>query len=369
MAGSKEQLITRINTMSKKNKAIKNTRESKSLVILFTVMILILSVLLSVFAWWQIHNYELGVAELYAEEQDGYVELVARQIELYGDIAGDSFVEDTIDLLDSTSRRYWTLDNSEYFLFVKSISETNTYKSFSTDTFYNTTSAQDFLGMLVKGQAKHAIITIDEDKYVASGIIFTYDGTSYRMCLLTDYDVMLTNNEYLSSKLYLLIDFIFLIAVLIIAVILFVIKISQEKKNTAREKMVSVKLGKYVDYLDNVIMGRNTSLIVTGEGKIDKLIHEVDARSIYPMAFVRLNVPQELMLECFDRLSGHIGKDVVWLRFRKDAYILLASGRTAETLAADIKSSGIDTGAEIKPIGTCDGRISAMELYNRAVKE
>ena len=110
-------------------------KQSKKALIMMTVAVMLMATVLTSFAVWQIHNYEQGVAELYAQEQDGYVEIVARQIELYGDIAGDAFVEDTIEMLDSTSQRYWTLDYSEYFLFVKSISENNVYKTFSTDTF------------------------------------------------------------------------------------------------------------------------------------------------------------------------------------------------------------------------------------------
>ncbi|MCR4689428.1 MAG: hypothetical protein K5745_07770 [Saccharofermentans sp.] len=339
---------------------------SRSSLALFTLLVIVTAAALSIFAWWQIHNYELGVAELYAEEQDGYVEVVARQIELYGDIAGDSFVEDTISLLDSTSRRYWTLDNSEYFLFVKSIGETNTYKTFSTDTFYNTTSAQDFLADLIKGQANHSIIRIGDDKYVASGTIFEYEGVSYRLCLLTDYDVMLTNNEYLSSKLYLLIDFIFLIALLIMAVILFVILITKERHNTMREKETAVRLGKYVDYLDKVVMGRNKSLIVTGEGKIAKLIHKIDSRDLYPCAFVNLTLPEEDMLECFENMSEQMDKSVIWIRYKKDSYLLAATGKTDVELASLVRGKLEGTGL-VTPMGIADGKTRALDIYNKAI--
>ena len=62
----------RINIMNKSRKSL----------ILVTVAVVILALLFSAFAMWQIYNYEQGVAELYAQEQDGYVEIVARQIEL-----------------------------------------------------------------------------------------------------------------------------------------------------------------------------------------------------------------------------------------------------------------------------------------------
>lgn len=305
-------------------------KQSKKTLILMTVAVIGLASILAAFAIWQIHNYEQGVAELYAQEQDGYVEIVARQIELYGDIAGDAFVEDTIKMLDSTSQRYWTLDNSEYFLFVKSISETNVYKTFSTDTFYNTKSAQDFLGTLIKGRVKHSIISLEGVKYVASGIIFEYNGTDYRLCLLTDYDIMLTNNAYLSSKLYLMIVLILLIALLVIAVIYFTVKLIEARQKVDSIKTVNTELNNYIDYLDNVVMGRNQASIISGEGKIMRLLHRVDERGVYPCAFVKIKLDVGSMMSFYSENSKLLGDDVVWLRFRKDGYILIFGGKTAE---------------------------------------
>ncbi|MBE7071561.1 MAG: hypothetical protein E7383_02270 [Ruminococcaceae bacterium] len=313
-------------------------KQSKKALIMMTVAVMLMATVLTAFAVWQIHNYEQGVAELYAQEQDGYVEIVARQIELYGDIAGDAFVEDTIEMLDSTSQRYWTLDNSEYFLFVKSISETNVYKTFSTDTFYNTQSAQSFLSTLVQGKVKHAIISLEGTKYVASGIIFEYNGTEYRLCLLTDYDIMLTNNAYLSSKLYLLIVLILLIALLIIAVIYFTMKLIEARKKVDSIKAVNTELNNYIDYLDNVVMGRNQASIITGEGRIMRLLHRIDERRIYPCAFVRIKLETGAMMSFYEKNSKLLGDDVVWLRYCKDGFMLLFGVRTAEQAMKIIES-------------------------------
>jgi len=319
---------------------------------------------MSAYAWWQIYNYEQGVAELYAQEQDGYVEIVARQITLYGDIAGDKFVEDTIDMLDSTSQRYWTLDNSEYFLFVKSISETNVYKTFSTDTFYNTQSAQEFLSTLRKGEVTHSIITLEGFKYVASGIIFEYSGTEYRLCLLTDYDIMLTNNAYLSSKLYLLIDFIVLIALSAIAVIYFTVKLIEAGKKVEKEKKINSELNNYIDYLDNVVMGRNRRSIITGEGKILRLLHRIDERQVYPCTFVRIKLETENMLN-FHTVNGRfLGDDVVWIRYRKDGYMLLFGGmNSSDTIKHIERSLPKDTVPENMVAYTANKYMSAAAVY------
>ena len=288
-----------------------------------TIVVLIIAMMLTGFAWWEIHNYERGVAELYAQEQDGYVEIVARQIERYGDVAGDKFVEDTIEMLDSTSQRYWTLDNTEYFLFVKSINDTDVYKTFSTDTFFNTQSAQSFLQILTKGKVTHSIIRLEGFKYVASGIIFEYAGHDYRLCLLTDYDVMLTNNEYLSSKLYLLIDLILMISVVVIACIFFAIRLSGERMKVQHIRGINTQLNKYIDFLDNAVMGRNSTAIITGEGKIMRLIHRMEERKTYPCTFIDIKLDTDRMIPFYETYKEKFKKGVVWLRYGKDKYMLV----------------------------------------------
>lgn len=341
-----------------------NNKNYTKTLVLITVAVVAFAALLSAFAMWQIYNYEQGVAELYAQEQDGYVEIVARQINLYGDIAGDEFVEETIQMLDSTSQRYWTLDNSEYFLFVKSISETNVYKTFSTDTFYNTQSAQDFLATLRKGDVTHSIITLEGYKYVASGIIFEYNGTDYRLCLLTDYDIMLTNNEYLSSKLYLLIDLILMVALLAIAVIYFTARLIEARKKVDSTKKVNTELNNYIDYLDNVVMGRNQRMIITGEGKTLRLLHRIDERKVYPCTFVRVKLETENMMS-FHTVNGKfLGDDVVWVRYCKDGYMLIFGGMNAdETIKAIENRLPKDTVPENMVAKTADENNSAVAVY------
>ncbi len=338
-----------------------------------TIGAVFIAILLSAFAWWEIVNYEQGVAELYAQEQDGYVEIVARQIERYGDVAGDKFVEDTIEMLDSTSQRYWTLDNTQYFLFVKSINETDVYKTFSTDTFYNTQSAQSFLGTLRKGKVTHSIIRLEGFKYVASGIIFEYAGTEYRLCLLTDYDVMLTNNAYLSSKLYLLIDIILMVAIVLIACIFFAIRLSGERKKAQDIRAVNTQLNKYIDFLDNAVMGRNSTAIITGEGKIMHLIHRIEERKIYPCTFVDVKLGTDRMIPFYDAYHEKFRKGVVWLRYSRDNYILVFGKLKKEdalkyfdNTVTEWKRGVVDSGIEVRSL-EASAATGALTVYRTLV--
>ena len=334
-----------------------------------TICVLLAAFLLSAFAGWQIYNYEQGVAELYAQEQDGYVEIVARQIERYGDVAGDKFVEDTIEMLDKTSQRYWTLDNSQYFLFVKSINETDIYKTFSTDTFFNTKSAQSFLQILKKGQVTHSIIRLENIKYVASGIIFEYGGTEYRLCLLTDYDVMLTNNAYLSSKLYLLIDLILMIAIIVIACIFFAVRLSGERKKVKELQAAGKQLNKYIDFLDNAVMGRNSTAIITGEGKIMHLIHRMEERRIYPCTFVDIKLDTDRMIPFYEAYRESFKKGVVWLRYSKDKYMLIFGKMKKDdaiacfdSMVAEWKRGYGDSGIEVRSL-EASAATGALTVY------
>ena len=338
-----------------------------------TISAVFIAILLSAFAWWEIVNYEQGVAELYAQEQDGYVEIVARQIERYGDVAGDKFVEDTIEMLDSTSQRYWTLDNTQYFLFVKSINETDVYKTFSTDTFYNTQSAQSFLSTLKKGMVTHSIIRLEGFKYVASGIIFEYAGTEYRLCLLTDYDVMLTNNAYLSSKLYLLIDIILMVAIMLIACIFFAIRLSGERKKVHDIRTVNTQLNKYIDFLDNAVMGRNATAIITGEGKIMHLIHRSEERKIYPCTFIDVKLGTDRMIPFYETYKEKFRKGVVWLRYSRDNYILVFGKLKKEealkyfdSTVTEWKRGVVDSGIEVRSL-EASAATGALTVYRTLV--
>ena len=72
----------------------------KKRVVARTVVISIICMLLfGAYAYYQIDKYEEGMAEIYSEEQDGYVALVSEKIK-----SGDKVVEDaqdTVELLKS----------------------------------------------------------------------------------------------------------------------------------------------------------------------------------------------------------------------------------------------------------------------------
>ena len=87
-------------------------------------------------AWAQMKKYERGVLDVYAVQQDGYVQLVLDQINLQEDQDSEEIVHNILETLDASSNHYWTLSDAGSLVFVKDVLETNRYKGFTQESYY-----------------------------------------------------------------------------------------------------------------------------------------------------------------------------------------------------------------------------------------
>ena len=69
------------------------------------------------------------------------------------------------------------------------------------DQFYDTQSAESFIDNLRLNRVIHDIFAMNGVTYVASGVLFEYNGMQYDLCLLTDETVILDNNEFLATRI------------------------------------------------------------------------------------------------------------------------------------------------------------------------
>ena len=143
------------------------------------------------------------------------------QINLLEDRSDEEIVQNILGSLDTSGRKYWTLTKDQALLFVKDITETNRYKGLTTETFFTSDSAAHFLKKLAVNRVVHQMITLDGDRYVASGVIFEYNGAQYKICLLTNDTVILDNNVFLSSKIGLYVFGAILLGMLLLVAMIF----------------------------------------------------------------------------------------------------------------------------------------------------
>ncbi len=157
--------------------------------------------LCGLFTWYQAFNLEAGILDVCAAQQDAYVQLVLDQINLKQNRDDEEIINEILNTLDASTNKYWTFSKDKDMLFVKDVVETNRYKGITTISYYDSESAKAFLEALEVDQVIHKNIRIQGKDYIASGVAFEYNGESYRLCLLTNKQVILNSNKFMVAEI------------------------------------------------------------------------------------------------------------------------------------------------------------------------
>ncbi len=254
---------------------------------LITVGALIFVLVVGFLAWLQLAEYESGVMEVYAIQQDGYVQLVLDQINLNKSRSNDEIINDILGTLDASSNKYWTLSEEDTLMFVKDVAETNRYKGFTTATYYVSPSAQEFINNLRTDRVGHNTIQIGERKFVASGVQFEYNKSIYRICLLTSADIVLDQNSYLGAKINLSVLAIIELCVLVLSTVVLSMICSRwhRKYKAAAEEAAALRLtvGKLNDELNYDSMYDPLRTLLA-EGTLPMLLDKIESRDAWPIS-------------------------------------------------------------------------------------
>lgn len=209
-------MLNKIQQKQKKRSIQLNNKTMITIIICSTVF-------LSVLGLWLSNNHENSVLDIYADQQDAYVQLVLDQINVLPEKTDEEIITNILGSLDTSNRKYWALAKNQTLLFVKDVMETNRYKGFTTPTLFESDSAAQFMDSLQQNHVTHKVIEMDEEEYVASGVVFEYSGSQYKICLLTNETVILDNNAFLSSQISL---YIYLGVLLVLILLVSMISIS-----------------------------------------------------------------------------------------------------------------------------------------------
>ncbi len=195
------------------NNKIKNRK--KHTLALTTIVMIVVVAICGLLTWYQLYKLEKGILDVCATQQDAYVQLVLDQINLKENRDDEEIITDILSTLDSSNNKYWTFSKDRDMLFVKDIIETNRYKGLTTGSYYESESAKEFLESLQVDRVIHKNIIVNGKDYVASGVAFRYDNDDYRLCLLTNKDVILNNNQFMGAKIEMVILMGFVLVVLL----------------------------------------------------------------------------------------------------------------------------------------------------------
>lgn len=265
-------------------------------------MIILAAVIMAVIGWHEAKDYEKSVLAIYAEQQDAYVQLVLDQINVLDDRSDEEIVKKILGSLDTSGRKYWTLTKDQALLFVKDVMETNRYKGLTTETFFTSDSAAKFLQDLEINRVIHETIQMDGVRYVASGVIFEYNGAEYKICLLTNDTVILDNNIFLSSKIGLYVFGVLLLGLLLVVSMIFANVLDLREKRMKAMKEHITGLNKVLTEQTEMIREMNwyhTRWSVFKPSAMEMFVQKIVQRQIVPVVFVSLAFDSEEQRDYF----------------------------------------------------------------------
>lgn len=306
---------------------VKKTRISRTRKLFFAAAVLmpVIVVAAGFFAAFQMRRMESGVLDVCATQQDAYVNLVLDQINLRKDQANQKVIEEILGTLDASTNKYWALSTEQTMLFVKDVLETNKYRGFTTSTYFVSESAQDFMDRLPLNRVIHGNITVSDREYVASGVMFSYGGDTYKLCLLTNRDVLLDNNKFLEAKTELWLLILTVLGALFILPMLLVMELQRMQRLREQSEQSVKELNEVIGRMNERLANRdlhNTGANVWKADMLPEFVHGLKERGAAPVVLMQIRCATEQAKEQFLSLS-HYTLDHKVLRFEAEGNDLL----------------------------------------------
>lgn len=266
----------------KKRKKIQIVPKTVARVLLAVLLVAALSIMQSV-------RLEDGLIDVCAAQQDAYVQLILDQINLKENRDNQDIVENILQTMDASSNKYWVFSSEQTMLFVKDVLETNKYKGFTAETYFLTDSAKHFFENLRTNKVVHGVIKIEENSYIASGVLFEYQGEEYRLCLLTNTMVLLENNELLRARTEIGVTIFFLTVLFALTALLFAMKVRKLELEKADTHKTMQEMNEHIERLNDQLTKwdiHDTQKNVWSRDSLLGFAERLEQRAAYPLTLV-----------------------------------------------------------------------------------
>lgn len=289
---------------------------------------LLCTVFASIYYHYQLQNYENGVIEVYAAQQDNYVQLVLDQINLVKDRNDMEIIQDILGTMDASVNKYWTLAKNDTLVFVRDVTESNKYHGFTEYTYYISDSAQIFISNLNENRVTHQIVQIGGLEYIASGVKFAYNNATYQICLLTNSVTILDHNAYLGAKINLTIMMGLVLSAFVIMSITMGLWLEKMSRSRDLVENENVSLRRTIESLNETLNHQemyDARTALFHSSLLPLLFEKLQKKHVLPITLMRFTFPAREDEEAF--LTGSqliFGKK--YLRFRLSESVLLLVG-------------------------------------------
>ncbi|MEE8680803.1 MAG: hypothetical protein SOH69_02970 [Olsenella sp.] len=334
-----------------------------------TLIVVPICVVLALFGWLQMRDLDNGIIETYARQQDSYVGIVLNEIGLDTDRSTDEVISDILGTLHNSSGSYWAFSRGQTMLYVKDVVETNRYKDVSADTYFDSADAEDFLKSLEEGQIVHQRILLGNEDYLASGTLFDYDGSEYRLCLLTNVSALLGNNDYQGAHARM--GTLWACGIVLFCTGMMVTADSVDRRRRecdserAKVALLSEKLALQAE------RDRRMDLYSAREGAWDtrlvvRFAKKLRARGVGEGAVLRVGCTTlEEALELLERCNQFFGNDVLRFHDAGDCEVTLLCAHETPDGAADAVKPLLQGNAQIIAAESLDGYLANADESGR----
>jgi len=225
-------------------------------------------------------------------------------------------------------------------LFVKDVLETNKYKGFTAESYYLEEDARAFLVGLVLNRVTHSQIRVQEKDYIASGVEFEYNGSVYKLCLMTNKNILLDNNSFLGAKVLICT----VIGLILISLFLFTTYATRNYqvvmlKNAEARKDVT-ELQKNVAALNEALRekrARDTKQKLWSEDLLPDFIARIKERGIAPVAIAVITFESDGARKDFLAGAGvTLDESVMRFAYNKKDLIIMGLPLDKDGLSASV---------------------------------
>lgn len=196
---------------------------------------------------FSVRNYENAVVDTYARQQDNYVRLALDQINAGKDSDDKEIIKNVLSSIDGSSTSYWTFSKENTLIYVRNVLETSEYRGYTSDSYYRSASAKRFFKSLSDNDVSHGIIKIGDDRFIASGVVFSLGDTSYRLCFLTEDSVILDNNSFIAGRVTFYLVWSLMIVLIVMVIMIASVKIDSLSEKAFDDKKTIISLNKKLE--------------------------------------------------------------------------------------------------------------------------
>lgn len=310
------------------------TGQTTAFALVFVIVVLATVVL-------QFHNMEEGVLDVCATQQDAYVQLVIDQVNLKENRTNQQIISEILGTLDASSNKYWTFSQDEAMLFVKDVLETNKYKGLTTDSYYNSQSAKEFIESLKLNSVTHSRIKVDDKEYLASGVMFEYSRKQFRLCLLSNESVYLDNNRFLEAKTELWLVVIVVLVILIVVSVGMASRINQLQLTSKQQAETIIEQNMGIAHLNDLLSDQNlydAQNNMWHNKMLYTFLQKVCERGVDPVALITVCCENEKKRKRLLERTGYVyGKKVLRFSPERDRLLFIFVACDKESAKESLK--------------------------------